>query len=80
VLNVLVPEVVLQSPRVVAVVGQLEPTGMAKHVRVDRAVAGATPARRGFATARHRRAESASATAAVDCARPGGLLDSAFPG
>src|SRR5262249_15957184 len=30
VLNVLVPEVVLQGPRVVAVVGQLEPTGMAK--------------------------------------------------
>ena len=28
-------EVVLQGPRVVAVVGQLEPTGMAKHVRVD---------------------------------------------
>jgi hypothetical protein len=36
VLNVLVPEVMLQGPRVVAVVGQLEPTGMAKHVRVDR--------------------------------------------
>jgi hypothetical protein len=36
VLNVLVPEVVLQGPRVVAVVGELEPTGMAKHVRVDR--------------------------------------------
>jgi hypothetical protein len=36
VLNVLVPEVVLQSPRVVAVVGELEPTGMARHVRVDR--------------------------------------------
>src|SRR5262249_45456364 len=35
VLNVLVPEVMLQGPRVVAVVGQLEPTGMAKHVRVD---------------------------------------------
>ena len=30
------PEVVLQSPRVVAIVGELEPTGMAKHVRVDR--------------------------------------------
>ena len=29
-------EVVLQGPRVVAVVGQLEPTGMAQHVRVDR--------------------------------------------
>src|SRR5262249_23121327 len=36
VLNVLVPEVMLQGPRVVAVVGQLESTGMAKHVRVDR--------------------------------------------
>src|SRR5262245_59655534 len=36
VLNVLVPEVVLQGPRVVAVVCELEPTGMAKHVRVDR--------------------------------------------
>src|SRR6516165_4432041 len=36
VLDVLVPEVVLQSPCVVAVVGKLEPTGMAKHVRVDR--------------------------------------------
>ena len=29
-------EVVLQGPRVVAIVGELEPTGMAKHVRVDR--------------------------------------------
>ena len=28
-------EVVLQGPRVVAVVCELEPTGMAKHVRVD---------------------------------------------
>src|SRR5262245_3850654 len=36
VLNVLVPEVMLQGPRVVAVVGQLEPAGMAKHVWVDR--------------------------------------------
>jgi hypothetical protein len=36
VLNVLVPEVVLQGPRVVAIVGELEPTSMAKHVRVDR--------------------------------------------
>jgi hypothetical protein len=36
VLNVLVPEVVLQGPRVVAIVGELEPTGMAEHVRVDR--------------------------------------------
>jgi hypothetical protein len=35
VLNVLVPEVVLQGPRVVAVVGELEAAGMAKHVRVD---------------------------------------------
>ena len=36
VLDVLVPEVVLQSPCVVAVVGKLEPTGMAQHVWVDR--------------------------------------------
>src|SRR5215468_9138340 len=36
VLNVLVAEVMLQGPRVVAIVGELEPTGMAKHVRVDR--------------------------------------------
>ena len=36
VLNVLVPEVVLQGTRVVAIVGQLEPAGMAEHVRVDR--------------------------------------------
>jgi hypothetical protein len=36
VLNVLVPEVVLQGSRVVAIVGKLEPAGMAKHVRVDR--------------------------------------------
>jgi hypothetical protein len=35
VLNVLVPEVVLQGPRVVAIVGELKPTGMAKHVWVD---------------------------------------------
>jgi len=30
------PEVVLQGARVVAVIRELEPTGMAKHVRVDR--------------------------------------------
>ena len=36
VLDVLVPEVMLQGPRVVAVVGQLKPAGMAKHVWVDR--------------------------------------------
>ena len=30
------PEVVLQGARVVTIVGQLEPTRMAKHVRVDR--------------------------------------------
>jgi len=30
VLNVLVPEVLLQGPRVVAIVGELEPAGMAK--------------------------------------------------
>ena len=29
-------EVVLQGPRVVAIIGQLEPAGMAKHVGVDR--------------------------------------------
>ena len=34
-LDVLVPEVVLQGPRVVAIIGELEPTGVAKHVRVD---------------------------------------------
>src|SRR6516165_9760845 len=36
VLYVLVPEVVLQGPGVMAIIGQLEPAGMAKHVRVDR--------------------------------------------
>src|SRR5215472_10409129 len=36
VLDVLVPKVVLQGARVVAIVGELEPAGMAKHVRVDR--------------------------------------------
>src|SRR6516225_4649423 len=36
VLNVLVAEVVLQGRRVVAIVGQLKPAGMAKHVWVDR--------------------------------------------
>ena len=36
VLDVPVPEVVLQSPCVVAIVGELEPTGMAQHVWVDR--------------------------------------------
>src|SRR5262249_33328927 len=36
VLDVLVPEVMLQSPRVVPIVGELEPAGMAQHVRVDR--------------------------------------------
>ena len=30
------PEVVLEGARVVAVIRELEPTGMAKHVRVDR--------------------------------------------
>jgi len=30
------PEVVLQGARVVAIVGELEATGVAKHVRVDR--------------------------------------------
>src|SRR5262245_65009473 len=36
VLDVLVPEVVLQRPRVVAIVGELKPTSVAKHVWVDR--------------------------------------------
>src|SRR5262249_14568869 len=36
VLNVLVPEVVLQGSRIVAIVGELEATGVAKHVWVDR--------------------------------------------
>ena len=36
VLNVLVPKVVLQGPRVVAIICELEPAGMAKHVGVDR--------------------------------------------
>src|SRR5262245_29237936 len=36
VLDVLVAKVVLQGPRVVAIVGELEPAGMAEHVRVDR--------------------------------------------
>ena len=36
VLDVLVPEVVLQGARVVAIVSELEPAGMAEHVRVDR--------------------------------------------
>ena len=35
VLDVLVPKVVLQGPGVMAIVRELEPTGMAKHVRVD---------------------------------------------
>ena len=30
------PEVVLQGARVVAIVGQLKPAGMAKHVGMDR--------------------------------------------
>src|SRR5262245_25791438 len=36
VLNVLVPEVVLQGARVVAIIGELKTTGMAQHVWVDR--------------------------------------------
>src|SRR5262245_26907106 len=35
VLDVLVAKVVLQGSRVVAIICQLEPTGVAKHVRVD---------------------------------------------
>ena len=36
VLDILVPEVVLQGPGVMAIVREFEPAGMAKHVRVDR--------------------------------------------
>src|SRR5215471_7716595 len=36
VLDVLVPEVVLEDARVVAVIRELEPAGMSKHVRIDR--------------------------------------------
>ena len=36
VLDVLVPEVVLQRPRVVAIIGEFKTTGMAQHVGVDR--------------------------------------------
>jgi hypothetical protein len=36
VLNVLVAEIVLQGTGIVAIVGELEPAGMAKHVWVDR--------------------------------------------
>ena len=36
VLDVLVPEVVLQGSGIVAIVGELEPASMTKHVRVDR--------------------------------------------
>ena len=35
VLNVLVPEVMPQAPGVVAIVRELEPTGMAQHVWMD---------------------------------------------
>ena len=35
-LDVPVAEVVLQGPRVVAIVGEFEPAGVAKHVWVDR--------------------------------------------
>ena len=35
VLDVLVAEIVLQSPCVVAIIGELKTTGMAQHVRVD---------------------------------------------
>src|SRR5262249_61111161 len=35
-LDVLVPKVVLQGPRVVTIVGELKTTGMAQHVWVDR--------------------------------------------
>ena len=46
VLNVLVPEVMLQGARIVTIIGQLEPTGMAKHVRVDgNGILAASPSR-----------------------------------
>jgi hypothetical protein len=35
VLDILVPEVVLQSARIVAIVGELEAAGVAQHVRMD---------------------------------------------
>ena len=34
-LNVLVPEIVLERPRVLTIVGELKPAGMAQHVRMD---------------------------------------------
>jgi hypothetical protein len=34
-LDIFMAEVVLQSARIVAIVRQFEPAGMAKHVRVD---------------------------------------------
>jgi len=36
VLNILVPEIVLQRAGVVAIVGQFEAAGMSEHVRMDR--------------------------------------------
>jgi hypothetical protein len=36
VLDVLVAQIVLQGAGIVAVIGELEPAGMAKHVGVDR--------------------------------------------
>jgi hypothetical protein len=36
VLDILVPEVVLQGLRVMAIIREFEPAGMAKHVWVDR--------------------------------------------
>jgi hypothetical protein len=36
VLDIVVPEVVLQGLRVMAIIRELEPAGMAKHVWVDR--------------------------------------------
>ena len=34
--DVLVREVVLQGSRIVTIIGELEPAGVAQHVRVDR--------------------------------------------
>jgi len=85
VLNVLVPEVVLQSPCVVAIIGELKTTGMAQHVWVDRAggrqIAGARmfyAAAHDRPSARHACAETTSLVPppiAVPALMPNGALD-----
>jgi hypothetical protein len=35
VLNVLVPQIVLKRPRVLTIIGELKPAGVAQHVRMD---------------------------------------------